>query len=626
MGGLFLSLLMQTKQLLIIFTLIWLVYGCASAPKTKPSGESSSAPKQAQDKPTNSPKYYLDKAQRAYARTQDIQLRNQWLLKTAEAYQAENQCVQSEKIVHLMQPELNDNLLTTHANIILAECLLTRETVDYALFQRLLLKTALQQGFDQRINALYSHLYAHKRQWVNAAHAMLNSDYEQQYANQQAWRFIQRVTTSEFSVEQLRDPILSPLLELHTLVRRFGLSPNELRPAVSDWQRQYSLHPLSQNLPDDIAKGLLLWPIQPSTVAVLLPLTGRLASQGEAIKEGMLAAFFDTTQAQNSKAPPQIRFFDSQLMSSAELIDQTASFDLVIGPLLKDKLQEISKLMPEDKPLLALNRIDSVENDALSKDHFFFSLAPEDEAIQLAHKVHLEEAKNPIVLAFHSGAPKRMADAFISEWESLQDEKSNAPSLATFKDNKSMRDAITQLLDVTQSKNRIKQIERLLSKELHAVPRNRRDIDAIIIFANPEQTELLNPIIESSLSPFNDKNVPVFASSRSYSLELNNNSLRDLRNLTFTDMPWMLPGHKWQELANTTNELWPNRNDTLRRLFALGYDSYIIAPYLRQLKVFPMLSLPGLTGVLSVNANHQVQRLLPYGRVENDKVSLVAMD
>jgi outer membrane PBP1 activator LpoA protein len=182
------------------------------------------------------------------------------------------------------------------------------------------------------------------------------------------------------------------------------------------------------------------------------------------------------------------------------------------------------------------------------------------------------------------------------------------------------------MLDVAQSKKRIKQMSVMSDVEVFGVERNRRDIDAIVLFANPEQTRLLNPIIEASLSPFARKSLSVFASSRSYSLDLNSNSLRDLRNLTFTDMPWMLPGHNWQNLANQTTQLWPQKQDTLLRLFAMGFDAYQLLPYLRQLKALPQLVSYGLTGEISIDNQGVLHRRLPWAQVAKDRVKLLAMD
>jgi outer membrane PBP1 activator LpoA protein len=217
-----------------------------------------------------------------------------------------------------------------------------------------------------------------------------------------------------------------------------------------------------------------------------------------------------------------------------------------------------------------------------------------------------------------------MAEAFIAKWK----ETANAikPDLTVFTDNKDMRIRVSQMLDVDQSKQRIKQIEGMSDVEVFGVERNRRDIDAIVLFANPEQTGLLNPIIEASLSPFARKSLSVFASSRSYSVDLNSNSLRDLRNLTFTDMPWILPNHSWQVLAHQTKELWPQRQDTLLRLFAMGYDALNLLPRLRLLKSLPQLVSNSLTGNINVDGLGILHRRLLLAQIAQDRVKLLAMD
>ena len=50
----------------------------------------------------------------------------------------------------------------------------------------------------------------------------------------------------------------------------------------------------------------------------------------------------------------------------------------------------------------------------------------------------------------------------------------------------------------------------MTNDEVYNMPRSRRDIDAIVAFASPQDTELLNPIIEASLNPYDGKQVPVY--------------------------------------------------------------------------------------------------------------------
>ncbi|MFT5313706.1 MAG: outer membrane PBP1 activator LpoA protein, partial [Paraglaciecola sp.] len=290
--------------------------------------------------------------------------------------------------------------------------------------------------------------------------------------------------------------------------------------------------------------------------------------------------------------------------------------------------------LPANKPMLALNRIEKnlqatvlTGQDNSHREAYYFSLDPEDEARHLAKHIREKGFKRPIIFTAKGSTTQRMADAFVNEWQALNNSPLTIPpDLAVFTTNKDMRRQVSERLDVSQSKARIKQIENLATEEVHAVERNRRDIDAIVLFANPEQTELLNPIIESSLSPFARRTLSVFASSRSYSMDLSKNSVRDLRNLTFSDMPWMLPGHPWSDLATQAADLWPQRRDTLMRLFAMGYDAYQILPTLRHLRLLPHNSMGGLTGELSMDNDGQLHRRLPWAKITQDRVSLLAMD
>jgi outer membrane PBP1 activator LpoA protein len=439
------------------------------------------------------------------------------------------------------------------------------------------------------------------------------------------------------------------------------------------------------------AQALSLEPLKIDKIAVLLPLSGRLANQGLAIKEGILAAYLHNLPkvpqplgvdspalvAQHNAVagapavpakqqlkvisgtlpkedrPQQIRFFDSASKSPEEMNDLLSDYDLIIGPLLKEKVSALLELLPANKPILALNRIEpSAEATVVpvlkqigssaeptlqleqeqdleleKKEVYYFALDPEDEAQHIARHLREQGFKRPIIFSATGHTTQRMADAFIHAWKAS--DKSPvyiAPDLAIFTNSKDMRRQVSRLLDVSQSKTRIKQLERLATVEVYAVERNRRDIDAIVLFANPIQTELLNPIIESSLSPFARKTLSVFASSRSYSMDLSKNNLRDLRNLSFSDMPWTLPNHPWPALATRTATLWPQRQGNLLRLFALGYDAYQVLPKLRHLSLAQHSSIKGLTGELSMDSEGQLHRRLSWAKIVQDRVTLLAMD
>ncbi|WJG08698.1 penicillin-binding protein activator [Aliiglaciecola sp. LCG003] len=630
-----------------------LIVGCGSTPKkTSQEVVIDNQPSQTdnlQPESINDPDYYLQQAELADRNEGDKHRRNQYILQAAEAYQQLGACQQTTKIVQLAEPQIQDVELHNLAYVLLAECLLEAPKVDYKTLGIYLPQINPELGQTQRVIDIQSRYYIHTKQWLSAAKSKVRYFNNTPEDSETIWYLLQNLSEAELETARLRAPELTPWVQLSLIVQRYGLQADKLQIAVQEWQQRFAGHPLSEHLPEEISVAMQTLALKQQKIAVLLPLSGRFVQQGLAIKEGVIAAYLAQTKQleMNADVPyPAVRFFDSQSIEINELVAQTADFDVVIGPLMKDKLSEFSALADKGLNIVGLNRLDIEDtppvelSSALPSSsellpnppqpikpglRVYFALSPEDEAVQIALKVFNSGARHPIVISQENGAGRRMADTFLQSWLSLSSDNSPA-NLATFNDNKSMRTSLTGLLDVAQSKDRIDQIEGLTSHQIYAVPRNRRDVDAIILFSTPEQTELLNPIVEASLSPFNDKSVPVYASSRSFSQNFSNNSLRDLRNMIFSDMPWMLPSNNNLALHQEVEQIWPQRDDTLKRLFALGYDSLNILPELAALSVLPQVSQKGLTGSLSVDSKGNILRQLPFGKITENEVILLAMD
>jgi uncharacterized protein len=516
------------------------------------------------------------------------------------------------------------------------------------------LMTALQQApeFSQRLAHLQVTLYTAQQAWLMAAAAILRTDMTEPQKSQVIWPLLQNLNLAQLQQASFKYPALQPWVQLSIIVKRDGNNADIFKQQVFTWQQRHALHPLALALPDEVNLALQQTPLRPQKIAVLLPLSGRLGTQGQALKEGILAAYLDKRaklqpQDQNalagqlesdlSIAEQELQFFDSALKTPTELNALVADYDLILGPLLKENIAGLMTILEPNKIMLALNRLEQAQglapaarpqhddSEPVQQERYFYALAPEDEAQQLARYIKARGFKRPIVFSADNSVTSRMTDTFMQTWmaDNMQDK---TPDVAVFADSKDMREQVANLLDVEQSQGRIRQIENLADVEVFSVERNRQDIDAIVLFANPEQTELLNPIIEASLSPAAEQRLAVFASSRSYSLDLSKNSLRDLRNLTFSDMPWMLPGHPWSPLANQVSSLWPQQQDALMRLFAMGYDAYQLLPALRQLRVLDNSSVQGLTGKLSMTQDGVIHRILPLAQVQQDRVALVAVD
>ncbi|WP_416306186.1 penicillin-binding protein activator [Neptunicella sp. SCSIO 80796] len=593
----------------------WLVTGsvtilcaCSTVPQKK--APDISGPREVQIEhpaPTESAEKFLRLAKDA-----EPDRRNLLLFRAAEIWQVQQQCDKSIKVIDILRPELIVPMDISQAKLIEAECLLDMGFVPQS--QKLANDIIGQYGLQQRLYTLRARLLEQQLHWLDAAIAWQKVASTNPQANEHIWPLLKKLSLKQLEQASQQNNDLQAWLQLAIITRKHSADAYRMAFELQTWQARYPNHPAYQNLPKDLDIALHTVKYQPQSIAVLLPLSGRLQSQGEALKQGILAAYFEHENAQ-----PELTFIDSNLMQPQDSVSIAEQYDFIVGPLEKEKIESLLSTLPADKPVLALNRVANIPPQSQT---YFFALAPEDEAQQLVEHLLDQGFKKPVLIASGNSSMQRMVSTFSQLWL----EKTRfSPNSVTFESSKSMRTGIADLLEVNQSRARISQIERLYAKEVYSFYRNRQDIDAIVIFANAEETELLVPIIEASISPFSDM-IPVFGSSRSYNQVMSNNSLRDLRNLTFIDMPWMLPQHPWQELKHSFDTLWPNHQGSLQRLFAMGYDAYTLIPHLKHMAILPELRVSGLTGQISLDSHDVLHQEFALGKVEQEQVIKIELD
>lgn len=435
-----------------------------------------------------------------------------------------------------------------------------------------------------------------------------------------AWALTQQMPLSELSLTGVVN--VDAYLSLAKIIRQYALVPSELAIALTQWQFSHPNHEiLNENIiPFELLLSASEFPSD-TEIAILLPLEGRLGNSGKQIKDGILSAYFA------SKHSFQLRFINTHEVNVEAIVQQIQGVDIVIGPLLKTEIDALRPLLRPQQILLALNRIPvtleqtNTENgdNLIASQQFFFGLAPEDEAQQLAEYVYTNQYQQPIMIHAQDATATRMAEAFALRWQTINPK---APlKTLTFTNNADMRKQITEALGVATSQQRARRLEQFHGSEIFSVTRNRRDVDAFIVFANAKQTELINPMIEASLSTFSDKITPVYASSRSYNHDLNQNSLRDLQNVFFIEMPWVLDTTA-QELKATYNILNPTASTSEQRLFAMGYDAYQLLFNLNKLSKVPNLQFIGLTGELRLE-NNTLYRRLPQAQISQNSIRVV---
>ncbi|CAM2805869.1 penicillin-binding protein activator LpoA [Pseudoalteromonas atlantica] len=389
----------------------------------------------------------------------------------------------------------------------------------------------------------------------------------------------------------------------------------ELDQAINNWRRRYPGHPAVAILPEQDEALADLAPVNIERLAVLLPQSGANERLGDALKAGILAGLDKQTISDT--------IFIDESLSTQVLSEQLSQFnpDFVIGPLLKaniDKLAQAKTLI--DTPTLHLNTFDG---ERLSLQHYFFALNPEHEVQQALEHFLAKGYQKPMLLAPNNANGQRLVDYFNIQWQRYSETK---PQIGFYNDNKDMPNTITSLLEVDKSKQRIKTVKSLFKQEVESETRSRSDIDAIYILGDAIETRLIKPYLDVNVSTFAQR-IPLYASSKSHSKQIDRTDKGDLEGLYFTELPWMLNATvKQHNLRNQYNTLWPENADISQRLFAMAYDAVSVLSDIRQLSVMPGNKFTGLSGKLSVNTSGHIERTLDWAQYTNRRIKAVQLE
>lgn len=641
-----------------------LVASCSTAP-TKTSKPTPAITKPTVEKAkTTSANEYIKRANNSDSIEQAVV----WYVRAADAYLYEQMPNKALAILSELDTSLMSEFIQQQYWLFKAEAYLEFEQYEQAY--PLLKNLTDIQGFEARLLYAKATAATHTQHYLIAAKARialkawLTDNAEVQQQNDLIWQDLVHLETAAFNFFQEPDQAeFSGWLELLKITEQNADSPANMLLKVKQWQSQYPAHPAAKQLPKGLQLALQQKAYQPEHIAVILPLSGQFLKQGQAIQQGISASYFE----QQLSHSPTITYLDSNKLDWSSLT--TLEADFIIGPLLKDNIKKFQQVKLST-PVLYLNELSDIElaqpqmnkidvnqplsakqalesspdnadasladSQALSAENtnqtqlentiksFSFALSPEMEAKQAAQKMYELGYQKPIVFAANNSYGKRMSDAFIQTYRELND---NDIELSFFSNTQEMESSVTELMETKQSKDRIKTMRSLLGRavKFESDARSRRDIDAIYIIGDPTQTRILKPYIDVNTSPFAPI-IPIYASSLSYSSKLNNADLRDLNQIIFSDMPWILPGRaNRNKLAHQMQLAWKNTNDQLSRLFAFGFDAYQLIPHLAQMTVFPNYHLAGMSGELSLNSEQQIERTLKWAKFDHGRVINLAL-
>jgi outer membrane PBP1 activator LpoA protein len=344
-----------------------------------------------------------------------------------------------------------------------------------------------------------------------------------------------------------------------------------------------------------------------------MPLHGKLGKVGQAVLDGFMAARFEAQSG--ASVIPSIKIYDTTDLPNLDALYLQAAadqIDMVIGPIDKDRVIQLSQKDALTIPTLALNYIPLGSQQKTTTNLVQFGLAVEDEASQLATRSFSEGHRRIVVLHQDQPWAIRAAQHFSSSWIDLGGKIATQVSFSGAGDHS---EAITQALLINQSHERAKMLKKHLAGSGNTVkfePRRRQDVDAIVLFSLPTDGRQIIPTLAFHYAA----DLPVYASHHIYQGPTETSRDRDLEKVVFTELPWLI---EQPDIQQKISQKWPDR-DRYTRLFAIGVDAYRLFPRLEQLQAFSNSRVHGVTGLLQINNQGRIFTRSSWGKFKAGKV------
>ena len=300
----------------------------------------------------------------------------------------------------------------------------------------------------------------------------------------------------------------------------------------------------------------------PVKLAVLLPLTGNLATAAAPVRDGLLAGYFG-----EARAKPEIQFYDTAPGVGAAYERAVAEGnDFVVGPLGRDEVNTIFQRGALPVPMLALNRGD-VPPPAGNAS---FSLSPEDEGAAAAEWLLGRKATRVLVIGGEDDTQRRAVAALRSR----------------------LGERGASVTDVVGSGT------------TDFAPFAQKGVDAVFLAVRGNIARGVMPKL--ALAGLGGK--PVAATSQLLSGTGKATEDAALDGIAFPSEPWTTHGTRGLPAASTAAQTLPSARGAAARLFAFGYDAWQLVAYLERLALSADGRIEGATGTLRIDGFGNVQR------------------
>ncbi|NMC24917.1 MAG: penicillin-binding protein activator [Serratia sp.] len=457
-------------------------------------------------------------------------------------------------------------------------------------------------------------------------------------------------------------------LDLRSVWQSNKQDPDLLKAGIKDWQRRYPVNPAAKNLPVQLNNVLSFQQASTGKIALFLPMSGPAQVYGNAIQQGFNAAMTgqvsqpapqNASVDQNAQAQPatdpdaavstsapdasastatpteqpqtsapatapvassnaQVKIYDTNGQPLSALLTQAQQdgATLVVGPLLKDQVNELSS---DQTPLnvLALNQPETEKN---APNICYFALSPEDEAQDAARHMWSQQKRMPLLLVPRGNFGDRIAQAFANEWQKLGGQTVLKQGLGSAGELRSsigsgIRLTGTPVMASDAAAPAQAQGVTIGGITIPAPPTDAQivqgssggAVDSVYVVATQNELTLIKPMLDMSGS--GRSRPSVYASSRSYQAGAGPDYRLEMEGVQFSDIP-LLAGSNPALMQQATAKF--GNDYSLVRLYAMGIDAWSLANHFSQMRTLPGFEVSGSTGDLSANPNCVIHRKLPW--------------
>lgn len=386
-------------------------------------------------------------------------------------------------------------------------------------------------------------------------------------------------------------------------------SNQSINQQLASWKNNFPSHPASQLLPTHIESKTTH--DTPNHIALLLPLTGPLKEQAQAIRNGFFTAYYSWKK--DEAHPPTISVYDTYNKNINTVYKDAIKkgADFVVGPLAKNNIEKLIHSNTISIPTIALNT--TSKNPQYNYNLYQYGLSPNDEIIQLTDKAIQSQHTHALIIAPKSAWGDDIVEKIKTQWT---DQGGDIRGTMQYQNQNTLSANIKELLKIQASYNRGYAIRRILGlKNVRIISRRRQDFNIIILVSQPAMARQIQPLLKFYFAG----DIPTYSLSTIYDGIPNADRDKDLNNILFCDIPWVLkPQAMHPTTLNTLQQqiqsLWKDSYQTNTKLYALGIDAFSLTTNLHTMVLLPDFGIKGATGALYLDTNNHIYRQLPWAQ------------